>query len=73
MSFPIASFRKESLGEFSTLENVIGTGNFCEVYVVDWASQMRKVAIKLIPKKQVERLRKENDVLMEKHALQRYV
>jgi serine/threonine protein kinase len=72
MSFPIANCSKASVNEFRIICEDLGSGNFCQVsHAIDLRNG-EHVALKRISKTKVQRLRKEKDVLMEKHALQRY-
>ena len=73
MSYPRAFFPKLSAPDFEFDDSPIGDGNFCSVYKAHSSYNDEIVALKVLPKDQVGRLRKERDVLMEKHALSRYI
>ena len=73
MSYPSPFVRKLSLLDFQyDDDDQIGEGNFCSVFKAFCKSYHTVVAMKVLPKDQVNKLRKERDVLMEKHALGRY-
>lgn len=69
MSFPLSRVPLNLKAELETLSvdqlEIIGEGNFTVVY------ESQNFAIKAINKQRVQRLHKEADVLMEKHALRR--
>ncbi|KAH0471780.1 MAG: uncharacterized protein KVP18_002714 [Porospora cf. gigantea A] len=52
-----------------TIHRLYGTGNFSNIFSATYKGH--HVALKVVNRKKVERLRKEKDVLMEKHVLSR--
>lgn len=61
---------KTKIGDFK-LGPIVGTGNFSEIcHAIDRRNSQTR-AIKIINKMRVKQLRKEKDVLMEKHCLMR--
>ena len=73
MSFPLPASAKPNIAEFEFFENPLGEGNFSLIKGAHWSRHNQDVAIKIVSKAQVERMRKQEDLLMEKHALLRYV
>jgi hypothetical protein len=71
MSFPIAAFERLKLDDLDIIDAEMGLGNFCEVSKAIIRKSEIPVALKKISKSVVERLNKEMDVIMERHALQR--
>lgn len=47
----------------------IGEGNFTQIYQVEHKKSKRQYALKVCDSRKVANLRKETDILMEKHAL----
>jgi hypothetical protein len=73
MSFPFPVTPKPSLNEFEIYDESIGEGNFSSIKRAKWIPHGLEVAIKIVSKSRVERIGKQRDVLMEKHALMRYI
>ena len=71
MSFPRAHTGKPCISDFVADDHLLGDGNFCRVYRTKDAFTTHLVAFKVLPKREVTRLHKEKDVIMEKHALSR--
>jgi 3-phosphoinositide dependent protein kinase-1 len=71
MSFPRCSFESPKLSDFKYSDPPIGEGNFCSVHAAEWKGSSRTVALKTLPRADVNRLHKLNDVIMEMHALSR--
>lgn len=59
-----------SIADFEFLE-LLGTGNFSEIIHVKERKTGKEFALKKLEKEKVNRLRKQADVMMEKHALTR--
>ena len=70
MSFPKLGRVKRQLDDFD-IEGMIGQGNFSEVFRARNKIDDQLYALKQFDKKKVERLRKTQDVLIEKHSLAR--
>ena len=73
MSFPFPVSAKPNLNEFEIYDESIGEGNFSSIKRAKWTPHGIEVAIKIVSKSRVEQIRKQRDVLMEKHALMRYI
>lgn len=71
MSFPRKFDSNERLSIKETTGNLIGEGNFSKVYYQQDVASGIELAVKVFDWKKAERLRKLNDITMERHALLR--
>ena len=72
MSFPFPALSPLSAENFQISGDPIGEGNFSTVMSAQCSLIEHPVAVKVVSKSKVERLKKELDVIMERHVLKRY-
>jgi hypothetical protein len=72
MSFPFPVLPTLKINDFEFYDEVVGEGNFAHVRRARQRISGVDFAVKQICRSQVIRLKKELDVVMEKHALMRY-
>ena len=72
MSFPFPVLPALIRDDFRFVGEPIGEGNFSTIFCGRSVKFPKDVALKVVCKSRVERLKKEHDVLMEKHVLKRY-
>ena len=70
MSFPLEYRVKQDVKEYEIL-TVIGEGNFCTVHSALHVKSGKRCAIKSYEKSRISRMKKFEDVIMEKHVLLR--
>jgi hypothetical protein len=73
MSNPRPVTKVHTLDDFHPPGEALGHGNFCSIHPARLRESDQQYAMKVMNKRNVEKLYKEKDVLMEKHALSRYV
>lgn len=73
MSAPGSCLEKYSLANVGYIIDPIGHGGYSSVHIAQVKGSPQQYALKIIGKRRIQMLHKEQDVLMEKHALTRYV